>query len=345
MGSGVTLVATKLYILDVGHGNCAVVVSESREAVVVDVGLGSTLLEFLQQHEIGKIRTVYLSHADEDHVGGLVGLLASGGVVVERVVANSDASKNTKTWDDLAYELDRAHGAGSLVFEPGLVTGEREVLDDVEVRVLGPRRYLVTKGVGGTDASGRKITSNSISACIAISHFGRCVAILPGDIDQVGVDDLLGRGVDLRAAILVYPHHGGRPGSAAVRPFAERLLAAVTPAIVIFSIGRGRHSTPAPETVSVLREVMPGARIICTQLSEHCAAAAPGKALRHLSDAVASGRERGFCCGGTVAVPLDDVAKLEPELTEHVDFIRANAETPLCSPGAGSETGDTIASE
>ena len=134
-----------------------------------------------------------------------------------------------------------------------------------------------TKGVGGTDAAGRTISSNSISACIRVSHLGRCVAILPGDIDRVGVEDLLAKQVDLRAPVLVYPHHGGRPSSAAVRASLERLLRAVSPAVVVFSIGRGRHGTPAPETVMALRDIMPDTRIVCTQLSEHCSAAVPAE--------------------------------------------------------------------
>ena len=81
------------------------------EVVVVDVGRRSGLLEFLDQQCIRKIRT--LSHADEDHIGALVGLLASDKVTIDRVVLNSDALKDTEIWNDLAYELNSAHMAGT----------------------------------------------------------------------------------------------------------------------------------------------------------------------------------------------------------------------------------------
>ena len=307
-----------------------VIVAGETDVVVVDAALGSTLLEFLDQQQIRTIRTVYLSHADEDHVGALVGLLAAGTVVVQRVVVNSDASKNTATWEDLVYELDRADRAGDLEFKIGLVAGEGEDLDEVEVRVLAPSPYLVAKGVGGADRAGRKIVSNSISAVIRVSVSGRHVAVLPGDLDRVGLDDMAEKVVDMRAPVLIYPHHGGRPGGGAVRPFAEKLVRATSPMIALFSFGRGRYGAPNPEIVRVLREIMPDARVICTQLSEHCSATVPSELPTHLDESYAAGRGRRACCGGTIVIPLDDLSGIKPGRTGHVEFIKLEAETALC---------------
>ena len=71
-----------LCILDVGHGNSAVIIAGSSEVVVIDVGRKNALREFIYQQEIKRIRTIYLSHADEDHIGSLVGLLASNIVTI-----------------------------------------------------------------------------------------------------------------------------------------------------------------------------------------------------------------------------------------------------------------------
>ena len=43
-----------LAILDVGHGNCAVL-RDRRGVVVIDAGPGSSLLEFLTEHKITNI--------------------------------------------------------------------------------------------------------------------------------------------------------------------------------------------------------------------------------------------------------------------------------------------------
>lgn len=318
-----------LYILDVGHGNCAVVVGDT-EVVVIDVGRRSGLLEFLDQQCIRKIRTVYLSHADEDHIGAFVGLLASGTVTIDRVVLNSDALKDTEIWNDLAYQLHSAHMAGTLQLDVGLVSGKGENFGDIEIRVMAPSRYLALKGVGNKNGSGRRITSNSISAVIRISVSGKHVAILPADIDGIGLDDLLRQNMDLKAPILAYPHHGGRPGTADIRSFTERLLGAVEPITVVFSFGRGRYGAPNPEIISVLRENMPNARIVCTQLSEHCSKTVPSGSMPHLSSAFALGRTDHRCCGGTIVVPLDNACDIKPGQNDHIAFIRSNVETPLC---------------
>lgn len=320
----------RLYILDVGHGNSAVVDGGEGGVVVVDTALGSALCEFLREQKIERIRTVYLSHADEDHIGGLVGLLASKVVQVEKVVVNGDAKKATAVWDDLAYELDRAHRTGHVEFDIGLIAGRGDDLDDVEIRVMGPSQYLAAKGVGGTDRAGRTINSNSMSAVVRVSVAGRHVAVLPGDIDGVGLDDMIERADDTAAAVLVYPHHGGRPGRADARPFARALLGTVSPSVVVFSFARGRYALPTEETVALVREFCPEARIVCTQLSGHCSMTEPVQPLEHLSEVFARGREAGHCCGGTIVVPLDDLHDLEPKREGHVEFVRANVATPMC---------------
>lgn len=322
-----------LCFLDVGHGNSTVLIAGEERVVVVDVGRQSAFSEFLLQQGISHIDSIYLSHADADHIGALTGVIATQQVSIGRVFLNSDASKDTKCWDDLAYVLDRADQAGSLEASVGLVAGWTEELPgDVCLRVLGPSVYLATKGVGGTHRSGRRIQTNSISAVISIAVAGATLALLPGDLDGVGFDDLLDNGIDIRAPVLAYPHHGGRLGrSTELGSHARTLLRAVNPEFVVFSIGRVQYANPNPETVHAIRETAPDARIVCTQLSEHCAKDLPDQPATHLSPVFARGRAAKACCGGTVVVPLDDLAAVLPSTACHGKFISAHAPTALCS--------------
>ena len=329
--SGPTELRRHLCFLDVGHGNATVLLVGGRDVVLVDVGKHSALAEFLTEQNVKHIRTVYLSHADEDHIGALVGLLSSPHISIDQVLLNTDASKGSKVWDDLVYELNSAHRNGKLIFTPSLAAGHREQLPgSVVLEVLGPSPYLAAKGPGSVDRAGRKIRSNSISAVIAVSVHGDRLALLPGDLDATGLRDLLDNGADLAAPILVYPHHGGKMDSSEL---ACSLLSSVCPDRVVFSIGRGRYGTPSPTTVALLRKVLPTARIVCTQLSEHCSRSLPtsGKP-PHLTDVFAQGRVAGACCGGTIIVPLDQPASLRPTVRSHAEFIDSSVETPLCKP-------------
>ena len=322
-----------LCVLDVGHGNSTVVIAGARSVIAIDVGRQSTFSEFLLEQGITHIDSIYLSHADADHIGALVGILATQQATIDRVYLNNDASKNTRIWDDLVYELDNAKRAGSLEFSVGLTAGKTEELPgDVCLRVLGPSGYLAAKGVGSTHRSAGRIQTNSISAVISITVAGTTLAMLPGDLDSVGLHDLLEECQDLRASLLVYPHHGALPGGAMdPAEYARKLLLAVNPKLVVFSIGRGQYATPNPETVRALRETLPNARVVCTQLSEYCSKQLPDRLPTHLSQATARGRARNACCGGTVVVPLDDFAAVLPQSTTHGVFIRTHAQTALCS--------------
>ena len=301
-----------LCFLDVGHGNSTVLIAADESVVVVDVGRQSALSEFLRQQGITHINSIYLSHADADHIGALAGILATQEVSIDRVFLNSDASKDTKIWEDLAYELNQARHAGSLEPNIGLVAGKTEELaGDVRLRVLGPSLYLAARGAGSMHRSGGRIQTNTISAVISITVAGATLALLPGDLDGVGLQDLLENGGDIRASVLVYPHHGARPGgSMDPASYARTLLGAVNPKLVVFSIGRGHYSTPNPEIVRAVREAAPNARIVCTQLSEHCSKELPDRPATHLSQVFARGRAGKACCGGTVVVPLDDLARI-----------------------------------
>jgi len=320
-----------LCFLDVGHGNCAVLIAGNEDVIVIDVGRQSALSEFLQQQEITHIQSIYLSHADADHMGALVGIIATQQVTIGQIFLNSDSSKNSKVWDDLLYELDADQTAHPITLNIRLVAGMKESLRcNVEIEVLGPSNYLAAKGPGATHRSGGQITSNTISAVIAIEVKGERLALLPGDLDKVGLTDLLRSSQALDAPILVYPHHGGLPGRSDPVAFCETLVSKVAPDCVIFSIGRSQYNTPRPETMRALRKRLPDARIVCTQLSKHCSETRPSKSPTHLSGTFAAGLARRSCCGGTIVVPLDDPDRISPAQEQHTEFIHVHANTALC---------------
>lgn len=321
-----------LAIVDVGHGNAAVAVADGR-VVVVDAGPRVGLLEYLWDQNIQEIDLVVLSHADRDHIEGLIGLLGTGTIRVGRVRLNSDAMKGTELWDDLLHELDSHAKAGSIDVSLSLTTGQsRDLSDDrLQVEVLAPSIYRAGKGPGGETKEGKKITSHMVSVVVRLLRAGKPVAVLSGDLNQAGLDDLAASGLDATAPLLVFPHHGGGAGTADLADFAEQLCQIVRPEVVVFSIGRGKYSTPQPTVVKAITKSRAAVRIACTQLSEHCASEIKEADTTHLHPAFALGRERGQCCAGTIVLNLDNVNAVTPSADAHRLFIRRSAPSALCN--------------
>ena len=255
-----------LSVLDVGHGNAAVL-QDTEGVVVVDAGPRRRLLDFLLDEGIDMVDVLLLSHADADHIGGAIELLLSDEVGIGVVYVNPDSTKDSAQWDDLLYALQFASQSKEVRFEIGLTKSLTGTLDQgaVAVEVLAPSQYLVARGPGSRDRSCRPISTNTISAVVRFARSGDRLVMLAGDIDRTGLDNLLEEGNDLESRALVFPHHGGTPGTGSAREFTELLVESVRPDWVVFSIRSSEESFPNPDVVSGIRTLRPQARLVATR--------------------------------------------------------------------------------
>lgn len=329
-----------LYILDVGHGNSAVLVDD-KGVVIIDAGPGTALLEFLTQEGIAKIDVLLISHADKDHIKGVISLFESQ-ISMGVVQLNTDSKKETDIWEDMTYELDLANKKGKVQFNIGLTTNDTGKFDKgkIHIEVLAPTPYLAVKGPGSTDRIGRTLTSNSVSAVVRLTKDGNPVVLLAGDIDDNGLLNLLENNVDPIAQIVVFPHHGGKTGKDTdSETFTKKLCEAIRPEVLIFSNGRGEYATPLEEITETIRRILPKTRIMCTQLSENCATELRMKKFPHLTAKFARGKEKGKCCAGTIVIELDkDKPIIKPEENKHKVFIKKAAPNSLCLKSFNSRT-------
>jgi hypothetical protein len=173
-----------------------------------------------------------------------------------------------------------------------------------------------------------------MSAVIRLLRQGKPLVLLPGDIDEVGLQNVLESGTDISAEIVIFPHHGGGASSGSLSGFASSFCKASRPEKLLFSIGRGKYDTPKPEVIAAAVEEMPKVRILCTQLSEHCASQLPTGDPGHLTGKVSKGKESRRCCAGSISVSLEDKeTTVFPILEAHTEFIGRAAPSALCMKG------------
>lgn len=327
----------QIVVLDVGHGNCTVI-TDGKDATVVDAGSGSTLMEFLYQQQIFAIDAIILSHSDKDHIGGIVAILASKRFTVGSIHLNSDSVKESKAWLNLVFEIESLEDSNMLVVNGSLCKGHRVAskVSGVSLYVLSPRRSMALRGPGSTVSSGAPVTPNTMSIVLMVEYQGKPIILLPGDMDAVAFRQLLETGQSLRADYLVLPHHGGRwgPGKRMAEMAAE-LCELVSPKEVLVSNGRGKFNNPRPEIINSVRLAAPEAHVSCTQLSETCCPSPPPPNTGVNSAVHSSGTAKGQCCAGSVVFDLENVPIRDH--SSHDAFIDNFSSTALCrmlQPGA-----------
>lgn len=316
-------------ILDVGHGNAAVLRCGGG-TVVVDAAPGVTLPNELERTSTRHLEHLVLSHADKDHIGGAVGLL-SGSLSVGTLWFNPDAVKQTDVFDDLRALAFNLHEAGRIQVSTNLNSGARAALslEGMDVDVVHPDILGASTGPRPSGHRHGSATANSVSAVLRVVVQGAGEVLLCADLNAEGLRTLLSRGIDLSARVLVFPHHGGRSGGDD-RAFARELCAAVSPEIVIFSLARGGFLNPQPDIVAGVRDAIPSAHIACTQLSARCQPNDVREEPSHLAPRPAAGRAGIACCGGSLVIAAGDAREDLPQLSRHAAFITDAVPTPLC---------------
>ena len=260
-------------ILDVGHGNAAILTSDAG-FVVFDAGPNGHLHRYLREKKIETIEAMLLSHADVDHVRGAISVLLDPGLHVKHLFINPDPSKkDNHSFEVLRLAIFESERERGTITEPHITTSlsERLMFGDVAIQVLYPPPDLAVGGIGGSDHFGKPISSNSLSAVLRLMYQGQPRMLFGGDCGQSCLSIWEERKIDAAAPILIYPHHGGQPGTSDVAAFASQLGQRIQPEVVIFSVHRTRFGLPRQDVIDSLVSVLSSVRFVCTQLPDRYA--------------------------------------------------------------------------
>jgi len=205
-------------ILDVGQG-LAVVVRTRNHLLLYDTGPGFTsgfntgwavIVPYLRSTGINKIDLIIQSHADSDHIGGLVDVLDT---IQVRAVLSSVPDK---------IDFDSVKSCER---------GQKWVWDGVTFEILSPDR---NSRLAGNNAS-----------CVLKAGNGRNSVLIPGDIERQ-TELLMLEQIDspVNSAILIAPHHGSATSS------TTGFIRSVRPEHVIFSAGfLNRYRLPKQDII------------------------------------------------------------------------------------------------
>ena len=210
-------------VLDVGQG-LAVVVRTATHALVYDAGPtwsaeadsgGRVVVPFLRGEGVRHLDVLAITHADDDHAGGMASVSRS---------RHPDALLTTLRSDDARHALA---GISRLCLR-----GMHWDWDGARFEVLHP-------DAASLDEARRK--ENDRGCVLRVATQGSA-ALLAADIEARSESQLLASdGATLRADVLLVPHHGSRTSSTAA------FIDAVAPRIALFAVGyRNRFHHPNP---------------------------------------------------------------------------------------------------
>lgn len=251
-----------VHILDVGHGNCALACGDGY-SVMVDAGPSAAVLDVLDHFGIERLDQLVISHRDADHARGVVALLGRRELEIGTIFIAADAAKDPTTPDTalLLVALDDAKRGGrcrvSRDLDAAMPAGELDG-GGLTVEVLAPTFATAMTGPRGRSPTGGRMSSNTVSAVVRITLPDGLRVLLPGDIDDIALNELVKARTDLSADVLVFPHHGSHSTVDDERAFAGDVMRAVRPHTVLFSVGRGVRPAPlrklsAGSSMSTLR--------------------------------------------------------------------------------------------
>jgi competence protein ComEC len=220
----------RIVVLDVGQG-LAILVATAHHALVYDTGprfndsvdAGARIVvPFLRAEGIERLDALIVSHADTDHSGGALALLRA--VPVRTVMSSLPAGHPIVMTAARVSKATRR-----------CVAGERWEWDGVAFEFVHP-------AASAFDDAARK--SNDLSCVLHVTSRAGS-ALLTGDVEAASEDEMLARNANLRADVLVVPHHGSRTSS--TLPF----VAAVSPSIAIIAAGyHNRFGHPRAEILA-----------------------------------------------------------------------------------------------
>lgn len=230
--------------IDVGQGASAFLEAPCGTVVLIDAGgelpfrgepgdIGSrVVLPFLRSRGHHSLDLAVITHPHEDHFGGFVTLVEK--MSIDKMLI-SPVEEGPPSYQAM---LETAAGAGTMIYETS--AGDNWILPGgIELAVLGPPPALL-------QGTGSELNDNSV---VVMLTYEAIRMLFTGDIEDAAVTSLLRSGEELRAQVLLVPHHGGYLAK------MPKLLEAVKPDLAVIQVGPNPFGHPHPLVIDALAGV------------------------------------------------------------------------------------------
>lgn len=218
----------EVHYIDVGQADCILLQCDGANMLIDggNVEDSDLVVAYLLEQDITVLDYVVNTHAHEDHVGGLPGVLA---VMETRNVWCPVTEYSSECFEDFCYYADQQE-LELVCPEPG----SRVMLGDAEVTVLGPIRD--------------DYDTNNSSIVLRVDY-GVTSFLFTGDAETTAENDILEAGYDVSATVLKVGHHGSETSS------GYQWLREVQPAYAVIQVGTDNsYGHPQEAVMSRLRD-------------------------------------------------------------------------------------------
>ena len=215
-----------LTLLNVGHGQAAVLTMPSGKTFLCDAGSISTknagqkvVLPFLFHQGIGNLDAILISHDDIDHINAIPEITARFNKT--KVYANNAFLEQTKGWSTAAFLAKYLKTIDIDILPINSVTA---IADTAKITPIWPNNAV---------CENQSITDNDKSQVIVIEYAGRKI-LLCGDIEEYAQSSILKENPELNVDVIVMPHHGSN------RDFDKKFVAHLNPQTIVISCSAAR---------------------------------------------------------------------------------------------------------
>ena len=238
-----------LTCLDVGHGQAILAQLPGKANVLFDAGslygndIGTRIVSpYLDYIGIRKIDALIVSHNDTDHINGIPEVVEN--CDVRSVYANNAFFDRKDVWGTAEFLKDSLIEKG---LEIKRIEAELNLNAGVSMKMLWPNEQLYNI----------KDLSDNDRSLVSLIEFAGAKILLCSDIEEFAQRELLRLQPDLKADVVVVPHHGS--ASTLDTEFMKHLDADV----LICSCGRRQYERMGRDTESV-RYIPAENRSLCT---------------------------------------------------------------------------------